>query len=387
MPTLPTAIVARQGARVRLDGGRLLIEHPEQPIAALPLGQLGGLVLLGRVECSTSALLALADRGIACVLATGGGRIRAVIAPHSRRGLALRGAQHALEIARSSSDGSAPAPLGIARAIVVSKLDALLAVLTQHHRTHDDVELSKPIGAIRACRERAADADTIDRLRGFEGAAAASYFASMPALCRNELTTATRTRQPPRDPINAALSFGYSLLAGEITAVILARGLDPALGLLHPPVDGRPSLALDLMEPLRHAIVDRLVLRAVNRRELAASDFEPALVESETPTEHAPPAEGVRFTDEGRATFLRLYHDAMGSEIVAPGRATRTTRALLSDAVEAYESELAGHADAIDCATASSGIPRTAVSWACASSNFNSTSTSPTSPGLTDTPS
>ena len=74
--------------------------------------------------------------------------------------------------------------------------------------------------------------------------------------------------------MNSALSFGYALIVGELTATLHARGLDPALGLMHPPTDGRPSLALDLVEPLRHAIIDRLVLRAANRRELLASDFE-----------------------------------------------------------------------------------------------------------------
>jgi CRISPR-associated protein Cas1 len=405
MPTLPTAIVARQGARVHLDGGRLLIEHPDLPTATLPLGQIGGLVLLGRVECSTGALLALADRGLACVLATGGGRVRAVIAPPTQRGAALRGAQHMLEASRASSDGCAPAPLRIARSIVVAKLDAILGILAQHHRTHADVELSGPINAIRTCRERAADSESIDRLRGFEGAAAAQYFAAFPAICRGELSTSTRTRQPPRDPVNAALSFGYSLIVGELSAVIIARGLDPALGFLHPPADGRPSLALDLVEPLRHAIIDRLVLRAANRRELVRSDFEAATPDTEYAPEPPALSDGVRFTDAGRAKFLRLYHEAMEGEIVTADRPPRPTRTLLSAAVEAYELELAVLCGPDASMPKPSEILQPAVTGVCESTNFNSTdlsltnrsstdrnsvnssstSTSPNSPGSTDT--
>jgi CRISP-associated protein Cas1 len=382
MTTLPTAIVARQGARIHLDGGRLLIEHADQPTAELPLGQIGGLVLLGRIECSTGALLALADRGLTCVLATGGGRIRAVLTAPSSRGASLRSTQHELESMRCRSDGSHPAPLRIARSIVATKIDAILGILAQHHRTHDDIELSGPIEVVRTCRQRSVAAASIDQLRGFEGAAAAQYFACMPALCRGELSTATRTRQPPRDPLNAALSFGYSLLAGELTAVIVARGLDPALGLIHPPADGRPSLALDLVEPLRHAIVDRMVLRAANRRELVQRDFETAPANTTTAA-----TEGVRFTDAGRAKFMRIYQDAMDGEMVAAGQSRRTIRSLLSDAVEAYETELSAIGQAHPAARSLSELSPDAVTRACDSTNSNSTSTSPPAPGLTDTPS
>ena len=372
MPTLPTAFIAIQGSRVRLDGGTLVIEQPElpgstcSPTPTLQLGHLGAVVALGRVDFTSAALTALADRGIGCVLASQSGRLRAAIVAPSTRHADLRGTQHAIESERRASQ-AAPRPAAIARNIICDKLDAMIGILAQHHRTHADVDLAHPIAHIRALRERAEHADSIDRLRGFEGAAAASYFSAMPALCRGELTTSTRTRQPPQDEINAALSFGYSLLVNELTCTLHARGLDPALGVMHPPADGRPSLALDLVEPLRHAIVDRLVLRATNRRELVPSDFERA-------ADECGGLAGVRMTHGGRAKFLQLYQAAMGACCGDPRTGAtppRTARSLLADMVEGYERALtAPHHEASNSTTI-------AVETACASTNSNSTSISP----------
>ena len=345
MPTLPTAYIARQGSRVRLDGGCLLIEHPEHPAARLQLGLVGAVVALGSIDFTTAALTALADRGIGCAFASRTGRLRAAVLAPSARHQSLRARQHRLEAERAAHDAGAAAPrvLTLARATIHAKLDAQLGLLTQHHRTHDDIDLAGPIAVIRALQDRSANADSIERLRGYEGAAAARYFAAMPALCRTELTTATRSRQPPQDEVNAALSFGYSLLVNELTTTLHARGLDPGLGLLHPPADGRPSLALDLIEPLRHAIVDRLVLRAANRRELRPTDFERAADhdpddEPRGEASHAQGRTGIRFTDAGRARFLGLYHDAMCAGLgEGPSATSRNARSLIGAVVEGYE--------------------------------------------------
>jgi len=172
--------------------------------------------------------------------------------------------------------------------------------------------------------------------------------------------------------MNAALSFGYTLLVNEVHAGILARGLEPTLGILHPPRGTRPSLALDLVEPLRHAIIDRLVLRASNRRELCASDFERCTEEAidagddprgeagtvlddasgpDSPHlgEHRQTEtiaeSGFRFTNEGRARFLHLYHAAMDAPVaIAAGEGAQPwqgrTRDLIARAIVSYELEL-----------------------------------------------
>jgi len=336
MSIAPVAHIASQGSRIRLDGGTLVVTQPDESSTHLQIGLIGGLVLLGAVEISTGAQLALADRGIACVFATRGGRVRGVLAPPSKIQSDRRQLQYELERERDAS-ATATRPLVFAQRVVMEKIEAMLGIVTQHQRSHDDVHLTMPIRRMRRLLEGVQHAVSIDALRGYEGASAAQYFGCLPFLCRSELKTQFRSRRPPKDPINAALSLGYGLLVGELTATILARGLDPSLGVLHPPTDGRPSLALDLVEPLRHAIVDRLVLRAANRNELLQSDF--VAVETDQ-------GAGFHFTDTGRGKFLRLYQTAMGASISGAGAnagaTPRDARWLISNAVEAYESTLGG---------------------------------------------
>src|SRR5207253_135761 len=116
--------------------------------------------------------------------------------------------------------------------------------------------------------------DDLDRLRGLEGAAAALYFGQFGKLLRTaDLTFAGRTRRPPRDPVNACLSFGYALLGSVLETEVLRCGLEPLIGFLHQPAYGRPSLMLDLLEEFR-PLVDALVVRLVNLRQLGPRDFE-----------------------------------------------------------------------------------------------------------------
>jgi len=112
------------------------------------------------------------------------------------------------------------------------------------------------------------DASTREELMGVEGAAARAYFGALGAVVPDELAFPGRSRQPPLDVVNAALSYGYAILAGEAVSALCAAGLDPAIGLLHSDADRRPSLALDLMEEFRPQIVDQVVLAAVNRGQL-----------------------------------------------------------------------------------------------------------------------
>jgi CRISPR-associated protein Cas1 len=145
----------------------------------------------------------------------------------------------------------------------------------------------------------------VDALRGDEGEAANLYFASFDDLIRNDdpaLRFRGRSRRPPLDPINALLSFLYTLLTHDCRSAAEGVGLDPAVGFLHRDRPGRPSLALDLMEELRPALADRLALSLVNRRQLAASDFERR--------------EGgaVLLTDTGRRTVLTAWQERKKEE-------------------------------------------------------------------------
>lgn len=149
----------------------------------------------------------------------------------------------------------------------------------------------------------------VEELRGFEGEAATHYFESMNALVLENPSTffmRQRNRRPPRDPLNALLSFLYALLAHDYASALDGVGLDPAVGFLHRIRPGRPSLALDLMEELRPVLADRLALTLINRRQVLPEGF--------VTTENG----AVYLTDETRRTILVAYQERKREELTHP---------------------------------------------------------------------
>lgn len=132
-------------------------------------------------------------------------------------------------------------------------------------------------------------------------------------MVRAEFAFTTRSRRPPRDPVNALLSFGYALLCTELTGVVAAQGLDPHVGVLHDLDYGRPSLALDIEEEFRQPIVDRLVLSVINRGILKPEDFDDR------------GEGGVFMQEDARFRFLECYHRAMETEFTAKVSDKKTT--------------------------------------------------------------
>jgi CRISPR-associated protein Cas1 len=203
-----------------------------------------------------------------------------------------------------------------------------------------DPELAEVLGRLRLLTEQCQAEEDRERLRGREGRAAALYFGQFGKLVQGgELTFQGRSRRPPRDPVNACLSFGYSLLGTMVETELLRCGLDPMVGFFHEPHHGRPSLALDLLEEFR-PFVDTLVLRLVNRRQLGPVDFErrggadlaEVLAEEEPEEEPAaegagPPeaeagstAEGVYLADTGRRVFLTEFFRRLREGVYYPPR-------------------------------------------------------------------
>jgi CRISPR-associated endonuclease Cas1 len=148
-------------------------------------------------------------------------------------------------------------------------------LLRRNHRGRPAAALAR----LAALADRAAAARSTDELLGVEGLAAREYFAHLAGMLRPPAGRApafdfsARNRRPPRDPVNALLSLAYALLVRHLTAACAMAGLDPHVGFLHADRPGRPSLALDLMEPFRPLIADSAVLTAVNNGELDPDDF------------------------------------------------------------------------------------------------------------------
>ena len=159
----------------------------------------------------------------------------------------------------------ATALMPTARAIVTGKIANQAALLTRYARRHAAPSVLAAVDQLRELRTKVVDVDGIPQLMGLEGAAARAYFSAWPSLLPDGTQFGGRTYRPPKDVVNAALSFGYSMLTGNTVAAIATTGLDPCVGVLHTEQDGRPSLALDLMEEFRPLIVDSVVIEMFRR--------------------------------------------------------------------------------------------------------------------------
>lgn len=271
---LNTVYVTTEGTALKKDGENLVAELDGAEKARAPLHMLSSVVLFGPILISPAMIATCASRGITLVLLDRAGRFQARIEGPVSGNVLLRRAQY--RIADEATE--------IARSFVIGKIANQRAVIRRAQRDHG----SEMDEAARAALDQAvarmamilrrvqAKDDSIDLLRGSEGEAATLYFGVFDHLIRSpdaDLRWTMRSRRPPLDPMNALLSFLYTLLTHDCRSACEAVGLDPAVGFLHRDRPGRPSLALDLMEELRAPLADRLALSLVNRRQLRATDF------------------------------------------------------------------------------------------------------------------
>ncbi|MBI4872091.1 MAG: CRISPR-associated endonuclease Cas1 [Candidatus Riflebacteria bacterium] len=288
----PTSLyVVEQGAHVHRVAGRLLVRDSRGVVLQdVPLFRLERVLLLGSVEVTSSAFVHLAREGIDLVYLTKEGRFLARGCPLGAQATETRLAQY-----RLAQDDMRK--LELARKVVAAKIGNSRAVLRRRSNGTGE-EDAKTRARLKLLADEALTAASVESLMGIEGTAAREYFGGLRRNLKQDLGFEGRNRRPPKDPVNALLSFGYTLLFGQVLSAIQAAALDPYLGNLHEVKQGRPSLALDLMEEVR-CLVDTLVMRAINRIELTARDFVDA------------GEAGTRMTDAGLARYVKLYHERM----------------------------------------------------------------------------
>lgn len=268
---LNTLYVTTQDAYLRKEGETVVVEKEKQVLLRLPIHTLQGLVTFGNVMTSPYLLNLCAERGVSVSFMSETGKFLArVTGPVSGNVLLRLSQMRAYEDKSKKGD--------IARSFVIGKLmnarSVLLRRMRDHGETADIAESSaKMLDVLRRVRDSAPDAE---RLRGLEGEAGAVYFGVFNELLvagKVTFSIASRNRRPPLDPMNALLSYLYTLLAHDCRGALESVGLDPQIGFLHEVRAGRPSLALDLMEEFRACLADRVALSLVNLRQLGARDF------------------------------------------------------------------------------------------------------------------
>lgn len=314
---LNTLYVFSEDAYLSLDGENVVARCDGVELGRIPLHTLEGILCFSYRGASPQLMGACVEREVALSFFGRNGRFLARVQGERRGNVLLRKAQCVWSEDENKS-------LGIARNFIVGKLFNSRWVLERAIRDHG---LRIDTGAVKSAALKldssmraAAEAPSLDSLRGMEGDAAAEYFGVFDELIlRNKETFwfSGRVRRPPTDAVNAMLSLFYTVLALDCAAALEGVGLDPYIGFMHVDRPGRKSLALDMMEELRSVMVDRFVLSAVNNRVVDATCFE--VRESGE----------VRLTEEGRRSLFDAWQLRKKETITHPFLKEKVPRGLV----------------------------------------------------------
>jgi len=291
--------VQEQGAVVGKASESVVVRKGDEVLARVGLKDVSHLVLCGNVLVTAQTVHLLCEAGVPVVHLSRGHWFHGVT-----HGITLRNAfDRAAQFSAATDVGRC---LDFAQAVVAAKGANQRTLL----RRNGVAAAESAVREIGVLLESVRTAPAVEQLLGIEGSIARQYFGAFSSMLRPKDLSAEwafedRNRRPPRDPINALLSFGYALLAKECSVTLLAEGLDPWWGLYHKPRHGRPSLALDLMEEFRPLIVDSAVITAVNTGMVGAGDF-------------ARSAAGCMLGDTGRKSFIRALEARMDQLVTHP---------------------------------------------------------------------
>ena len=300
-----------QGLRVGKSGDVLKIKERDKVVKEVRINETCQINLMGNVQITTQAIQQLCQLGKPVCYFSQGGWFYGITMGLNTKNVLLRKSQFVLADEEWFC-------LRIARALVAGKIRNQRTMLLRNHIEPSTVDL-------REMKRMVSDAENargIDELLGIEGYAAKIYFGQFSGMIKRDgdhtgstefqFHFGARNRRPPLDPVNALLSYGYSLLAKDLTIASFAVGFDPMVGFFHQPRHGRPALALDLMEPLRPLVVDSALLSAINTRMVTESDFVSA-------------GKAVSMTAKGRKNFLRAYEARMDTLVTHPQFEYRVT--------------------------------------------------------------
>lgn len=304
---LNTLYVMTPHAYAHLENATVRIDVEREKKLQVPLHHLSSLVCFGNVMVSPALMHRLADEGKSLVFLDDHGRFKARLEGPVAGNILLRQAQH-----RRAADSAFC--LDFARSCIAGKIknsrQVLLRAAREAEAPAEVKALSRVADDLAASLRALPDSKDMDSTRGVEGEAARNYFAAINYVLRpqirDQFAFSGRTRRPPLDPVNALLSFLYSMLMNDCRSALESVGLDPQLGFLHVVRPGRAALALDLMEEFRPYLADRLALTLLNRGQLSPGDFDRR--------------EGgaVLLNEKGRKAVVIAYQERKQEELLHP---------------------------------------------------------------------
>lgn len=311
--------VLTQGARVSKKGESVTVSANGEIINEIPLKDISHAVLVGHVQMTTETLHLFLESERTVTYLTAGGRLLGTASPPLKKNVALRVSQYK----KFDIDG---VMLALAKEIVISKIENQRTIIRRNASG-----LAQALDEMKSLSQNCNSVKNLGELRGHEGKAGQIYFNAFPSLLEereprndsqqtfenlpdtqgwseasgNFFRMSGRNKRPPRDPVNAMLSFGYTLLVRDFVSALVGVGLDPYFGFYHVMEAGRPALSLDMMEPFRPIIVDSVVIRLINTGEIKRTHFLCAQTE-------------VQMTKEGRSKFITAYERRMDELITHP---------------------------------------------------------------------
>lgn len=258
--------VTQQGSVIGKTSRRLRVSKKGKTLAEVSVIGLDGVVLFGNVQVTSQAVGFLLDNQIQLSFLSSKGKYRGTLVPAQSKNVLLRVAQYERYLDEEFQRLHASV-------IVKAKLKSAKSLMNRHIKNHPELDFQMELSALDSALKELEKQPPISGLLGIEGQATAKYFRAFGKMVRGEFSFSSRSRRPPKDPVNALLSFGYTLVTNEIFSLLLATGFDPYIGYLHGIEYGRPSLALDMVEEFRHSLVDRFTLYLINNRIISAADF------------------------------------------------------------------------------------------------------------------
>ncbi len=292
-------------AKLAKKGDVLEVSKDDKVLASARIGEVSQVVLMGNVYVTAPCLGELMHRGIPVTWHSYGGWFYGHTVGNGHKNVELRTAQYRA----SFSDAAC---LRVARGLVAAKIANSRTQLRRNWKLEEKPE--RLLADMKRIQRQSEGAENLQTLLGIEGNAAAHYFGNFrntlkPTAAEDEALLSfdftQRNRRPPTDPINAMLSFAYTLLARTLTVTLQSVGFDPFRGFYHQPRYGRPALALDLMEPFRPLLADSVVMQVVNNGEVHPSDFISA-------------AGSVNLTPDGRKRFIAAFERRLSHEVIHP---------------------------------------------------------------------
>lgn len=270
---LNTLFITTQGAYLSKEGETIVVSINKETKLQLPIHTIQGIVCFGQVSMSSYLMGFCAENKVAISFLTEYGNFLASIQGKISGNVLLRREQY-----RRADDEIYSSH--ITRSILIGKIANCRTVLQRALRDHSDKvnkdKLNETSKNLSYYLNQIQKTDTLDELRGIEGAAANNYFDVLDHLIitqKNDFKFSKRNRRPPLDEVNCLLSFLYTLLMHDVRSALESVGLDSCVGFLHRDRPGRPGLALDIMEEFRPFLADRLTLSLINREQVRKKEF------------------------------------------------------------------------------------------------------------------